>query len=458
MSVSSWLRWRLAGKGLFDPVPLSTALSRTPVVRIGEAMPAGSADTVVIVASPSAHLAIGSPGAMAAHLVESGSDLVYTDSALVSEDGVRSVHKPGWSPNLLRSGPYLGPAFAVRRGLLGRAGGTQQQGHRLLLNLMDVAHHIDHVDRIWASSPTLFGIDPDPDGITAAFAASGMMAAATSRGDWARISLTPADERSTTTIIPTRNGAQRVGDLLAELVRGNAYDRLDVIVVDNGSDDGVTRPLLDELAAQRSIRVIDHPGPFNFSAINNRALDAVETELVLFLNDDVVPGDTRWLPQLTANLDDPSVVAAGPLLLFPDGRIQHAGVVLGLGGVAGHPFGGRLPDDDGYFGWALARRDVAAVTAACMLARTEQVRAVGGFDEGFPTDFGDVDLCLKLRDLGTTVVDPVATLTHVQSASRGHRDADPEAARRFLSKWSAERRSDPWYSWRLPAINPGYTL
>jgi GT2 family glycosyltransferase len=286
-----------------------------------------------------------------------------------------------------------------------------------------------------------------------------MSADAVPRGNWARISLTPATDRTTTAIIPTRNGAQRVAGLVRALSTDPAYDQLEVIVVDNGSDDGVTRPLLEDLASQDAIRVLDSPGPFNFSAINNRALAEVDTELVLFLNDDVMPADSRWLSQLVANFDDSQIAAAGPLLLFPDGSIQHAGVVVGLGGLAGHPFSGRRPDADGYFGWALARREVAAVTAACMLARTEQVRAIGGFDEDLPTDFGDVDLCLRLRALGRSIViDPGAQLHHLQSASRGQRDADPDATRRFRAKWSSEQTMDPWYSPRLPTINPGYSL
>jgi GT2 family glycosyltransferase len=408
---------------------------------------------VVIVTAPGIRLAHGAAAALAATLRERRADLVSCDSVVFGAPAPRPVLKPRWSPHLLRSGPYIGPAFAVRRDRFEAAGGAAQSGHALLLHLSDLCTYPVHLNRTWAASTTPFGFAADPDAVAADFGQRALTAEATARSrEWVALHLEPLALPRVTAIIPTRNGIDRVRHLLSALP-----EDLQLVVVDNGSDDGRTAPYLTDLALAGRIELLDFPHPFNFSTICNLGLSTVDTELTLFLNDDIHPVDERWLLQLAANLDDPTIGTVGPLLTFPDGRIQHAGVVLGLGGAAGHPFAGWTPEDDGYFGWSLARREIAALTAACLLVRTDLAKSLDGFDEQLPTDFQDVDFCLRISDAGyANVIDPGARLIHAESSTRGQADADPGAAAYLQRKWGSRLTSDPWYSSRLPATNPGY--
>ena len=451
--IGSWARWRLRGKGLFDPVPLPPRRRRHRIVELGsEVRLPDSVDTVVVVA-PGTRLAIGAAAALAAALRDGNADLVSCDSMVTASTDPRPVHKPGFAPHLLRSGPYLGPAFAVRRDLFESAGAAAQGGHSLLLHVAGRGIRVLHLDQIWAAADTPFGFPADPGAVADDFTRRELSAEATARSrEWVALRLEPQGTPHVTAIIPTRNGIDRLRHLLPLLP-----DELQVVVVDNGSDDDRTRPYLADLATAGRIELLEYPLPFNFSAICNLGLRTVTTELTLFLNDDIRPVGERWLAQLTANLDDPTIGAAGPLLTFPDGRIQHAGVVLGLGGAAGHPFAGWTPEHDGFFGWSGARREVAALTAACLMVRTDLAKSLGGFDEQLPTDFQDVDFCLRTGDAGyANVIDPVARLIHTESATRGRADADPDAAAYLRRKWGERLSTDPWYSPRLPATNPGY--
>ena len=451
--IGSWARWRLRGKGLFDATPRPSLRRSYRIVEPGDAVRLPNSIDAVVVAAPNTRLAFGAAAALAETLRRDNADLVSCDSAVVTPTGARPVHKPAWAPQLLRSGPYLGPAFAVRRSLFEAAGGAAQSGHALLLRLAQLCRRPTHLNRIWAANETPFGFPADAVAVAADFARCDLTAQATARSrNWVSLRLEPQGKLDVTAIVPTRNGVDRLRHLLPFLA-----DEVHVVVVDNQSDDGRTKPYLADLASAGRVEVLEYPHPFNFSAICNLALETVATELTLFLNDDIRVIDGRWLRQLAANLDDPSIGAVGPLLTFPDGRIQHAGVVLGLGGAAGHPFAGWLPEADGYFGWSLARREVAALTAACLLVRTDLARSLGGFDEQLPTDFQDVDFCLRVSDAGSSnILDPAARLIHAESATRGQADADPAAAAYLRQKWGDRVTADPWYSDRLPATNPGY--
>lgn len=254
-----------------------------------------------------------------------------------------------------------------------------------------------------------------------------------------------------TIIVPTRN---RV-DLLRTCLDGVAaadYPQVDVIVVDNDSDDAETLAYLAALDPARH-RVLRHSGPFNYSAINNRAAAQAQGRLLCLLNNDVEMIAPDWLAIMARQALRADVGAVGARLLYPDGRIQHAGVVIGVGNAAGHAHRFVHPDEEGYFRRHALPQFTAAVTAACLLVQRERFEAVGGLDErNFAVAFNDVDLCLRLNQRGwQSLYEPRATLIHHESVSRGL-DQDVVGAARFAGElaalqriWKTDQITDPFH-------------
>lgn len=253
-------------------------------------------------------------------------------------------------------------------------------------------------------------------------------------------------------IVPNRDSPALIQTCVAGLLTGTDYPRLDLVIVDNGTADPETLALYASLAGDPRVRVVDRPGPFNFSALTNAGAAASGGELLLLLNNDVEIIAPGWLSAMVDEAVRPGVGAVGAQLLYPDGRVQHAGVVVGLGGEAGHPYRGRQAGTPDRMGRPPVPHEVSAVTGACLLVSRAAYDAVGGLDEErFPVSFNDIDLCLKLRRHGLRNIQvPGAVLYHHESASRG-RDvgakqarADREA-RAFAEAWLPVMRDDPYY-------------
>ncbi len=261
----------------------------------------------------------------------------------------------------------------------------------------------------------------------------------------------PSDLPRVSVIIPTRNQL----DLLSTCIAGLAYTDypdLEVIVVDNDSDDPATLDFLETLR-ERGMRVLRHAGPFNYSAINNRAVAEATGALLCLLNNDVAMLSPDWLKIMATQALRDEVGAVGAQLLYPDGRIQHAGVVVGVGNAAGHAHRFLRPSDLGYFCRHALPQFVSAVTAACLVVRRDYFLAVGGLDEtSFRVAYNDVDLCLRLNERGwQSFYEPRAVLVHYESVSRGL-DRDPVGAARFggelaalQERWHTNSMVDPFH-------------
>ena len=260
-------------------------------------------------------------------------------------------------------------------------------------------------------------------------------------------------------IVPTRN---RV-DLLRTCLNGIAatnYPDTEVIVVDNDSDDPETLDYLASLDPAR-YRVLRHAGAFNYSAINNRAVELARGQLLCLLNNDIEVIQANWLAIMATQAMRDNVGAVGAQLLYPDGRIQHAGVVLGMGNAAGHAHRLLRPDEEGYFRRHALPQFTSAVTAACLVVQRERFLAVGGLNEReFAVAFNDVDLCLRLNAFGwQSLYEPRATLIHHESVSRGL-DRDPVGAKRFAGelaalkqRWKTEERIDRYHHPELSRVS-----
>lgn len=267
-------------------------------------------------------------------------------------------------------------------------------------------------------------------------------------------------------IIPTRN---RV-DLLRTCLDGLAatdYPDIEILVVDNGSDDHATLEYLSAFVkASASHHVLRVPGPFNYSRLNNLAAGIARGELLCLLNNDIEMRSGDWLSIMVRQAMRADVGAVGAQLLYPDGRIQHAGVVLGISGAAAHAHRFLRPEDTGYHRRHALAQYVSAVTAACLVVRADRFAAVGGLDEqNFEVAFNDVDLCLRLNLRGwQSLYEPRAVLIHHESVSRGL-DRDPIGRQRFARelsalrrKWQTECTVDPFHHPQLSSESEEFVI
>jgi GT2 family glycosyltransferase len=383
-------------------------------------------------------------------------DLAYADGEAETPEGLRPRLKPGWSPDLALTTLYPGRPLLIARDLVARSGWEPAQGGRALLLAATLAGpaRVRRIPRILCRvAPDA----PDPDGHAADLARAldraGSPAVLVRTGDTLDLDWPLPDASPLVSIIvPTRDRP----DLLRVAVRGvlhdTAYPAIELVIVDNGSTDPAVAALYAEWAADPRVRRLDRPGPFNFSRLVDDGAAASSGEVLVLLNNDVEVLHPDWLTALVRQALRPEVGAVGAKLLFGNGRIQHAGVVVGLGGRAGHILRNRPADTPGHLGRLAVAHEVAGVTAACLAVARHKFEAVGGLDaEAFPVDFNDIDLCLRLAARGwRSVWTPRAVLAHHESVSRGP-SVGPARARfeaegnRFAARWRAVIRDDPYY-------------
>lgn len=258
-------------------------------------------------------------------------------------------------------------------------------------------------------------------------------------------------------IIPTRDRVELLERCISTIQQHTDWPNLEIIVIDNDSALPKTKTYFRKIAKQ-GVTILPCPGPFNFATLNNAAVEAASGEIVGLINNDIEALHDGWLDEIVGQLLRPEVGAVGAKLLWPNGMVQHGGVLLGVGNVAGH-FGNRLADADwGDHGRNQLQQQVSGVTAACLFLRKRDYLAVGGMDgTAFPVAFNDVDLCLKLRRAGKAIVwTPYARLLHAESASRGHEDTPQKRARaqreidQLRAKWGRALQHDPAYH---PSLN-----
>lgn len=364
--------------------------------------------------------------------------LFYGDEQHRLGDGARLILKPGWSPRLQAARGYLGGPVFVRR-----------------LNTWDR----DDQSRFLASgdvSPAFLAtLDPEQVvPLRRILAETRQRSAATPKT--LRVTAKPNVEASI--IIPTRDHPallQRVVTSIRERSRPGSFR---IVIVDNASVEASTKALFTELRRMGDTQVIHHPGPFNFSLICNEAAAAAQTGVLVFLNDDMEVVSEGWLDRLVAHAMEPDIGAVGARLTFPDGRLQHVGVLVGMGESAGHFGALAAGDDPGWAGRNEALHEVSAVTGACLAVARDKFEAVGGFDAThLPIELSDIDLCLKLNARGwQTIVDPEVHLMHEESTSRGGATLrrlivhDRERAT-FVERWRYVLRDDPFF-------HPGLSL
>ena len=254
-------------------------------------------------------------------------------------------------------------------------------------------------------------------------------------------------------IIPTRDKLDLLSACISSVLERTTYREFEILIVDNQSSDPATFRYFEEVAG-RGVRVLPYTSRFNFAAINNAGVAAARGSIVCLLNNDVEVITPEWLEEMVALLLRPGVGAVGAKLLWPNGMVQHGGVVIGIGGLAADAFNNVTADEPGYADRAAVTQRYSAVTAACLICRKADYQGVGGLNpDDFPVAFNDVDFCLKLGARGLGVVwTPFALLFHFESASRGAEDTPEKAARAakemaaLRRRWGAALADDPCYS------------
>ncbi len=425
-----------------------------------------------------------------AAVMNGDADVVYSDEDQIDAAGnrFRPHFKPDWNRELFLTQNYLNHLTAIRRPAVERAGGFRagfegSQDHDLLLRVIGDAangkvHHIPRILYHWRNFDTHTSVSL-VEGDSAAAARRLCVADFLARHGWQAevvagpggynriVRRVPEPQPLVSLIVPTRDQFELVRTCL-ESLRRTEYPRFEIVVVDNGTTCPKAKAYLRDVAARPSCRVISDDRPFNFSALNNMAVEAARGEYLAFINNDVEAIDGGWLNEMVSHAVLPEVGAVGSKLLYDDGRIQHAGVILGLGhlGIADHSHKYFENTSSGYFHRPKLQQYVSAVTGACMVVSKRKFREAGGFDAAnLAVAFNDVDLCLRLNDLGYhNYYTPYAVLYHHESMTRG-RDRKGEKAERFAreaaymkKRWGNRLTVDPYYNPNLCSVGPKFGL
>jgi GT2 family glycosyltransferase len=400
--------------------------------------------------------------------------LIYADHDHLDATGsrCRPEFKPDWSVELLRATNYIGRALALRGDVLAACGPAHgpRNVHDLLLRAAECLDpgRIVHVPAPlfhFPDQPTPAG---DPEVVRAHLARCGQAGAVESIGCGCyRVHYAlPAEPPLVSVLVATRDRAPILRRCLESLCDRTRYPRLEVVVVDNQSRDPETLAYLAELAARPGVRVVPYDAPFNFAAINNQAAEAASGQALCLLNNDTEILAPDWLDEMVGRLSQPGVGVVGAKLLYEDGRVQHAGDVVGPCGCAWHLHAHLAADAPGYCRRALLAQDLSAVTGACLLTWRHLYRDLGGFDaRNLPVSFNDVDYCLRVREAGQRVVfTPHAVLYHLESASRGPDDTPEKRARSkreadyMRRRWKKVMRHDPFYNPNLSYARADFSL
>ncbi|WP_341313002.1 glycosyltransferase family 2 protein [Paraburkholderia sp. IMGN_8] len=404
--------------------------------------------------------------------------LIYSDEDKITVDGRRyePYFKCDFNYDLFLSQNMISHFGVYKTSVLQQVGGFREglegsQDYDLALRVMEAVgpQAIRHIPRVlyhWRVLPesTASSADAKPYAVIAASRAiqehltrCNIAAKVQSADDavmYQRIVYAlPEKEPLVEIIIPTRDAAGLVKQCVDSIKERTTYQNYLITIIDNGSEKPETFELFKSYEGDSRIRVVRDDSPFNYSALNNHIALASEAELVCLLNNDIEVITPDWLSELASIALQDNVGAVGAKLLYPDDTVQHAGVYLGMGGLAGHGHKYLPRNAPGYFSRAVLRNAVSAVTAACLVIRTSIYREVRGLDEDLVIAFNDVDFCLRVREAGyRNVWTPFAELYHHESASRGYEDT-PEKMARFVKeiefvkkRWGDALWNDPFYS------------
>lgn len=414
--------------------------------------------------------------------------LIYSDEDKITSEGERyEPHfKPGFSPETLISQNYICHLMVVKKELVLSIHGLRatyegSQDYDLLLRMLPYLNNenVIHIPKIlyhWRSIEGSTASNPNEKsyswdaGVNALqnYLDSNLKGFNASKGlmpNTYKLSMDLGEQPFVTVIIPTRNRLDLIKVCLDTLLSITAYQNFEVIILDNDSDDLSTIEYLKQVSQVDKVKVIHAPGDFNFSKINNIGAKYASGELLCLLNNDIEIFDGNWMAEMVVQTLRPDVGCVGAKLLYPDDTVQHGGVILGLGGVAGHSHLGFGSNEPGYFDRLAIVHNTSAVTAACLMIKKSIFDEVNGLDEALPIAFNDIDFCLRVSELGyRNIWTPYSVLYHHESASRGYEET-PEKIIRFSNesefmknRWGSSLSEDPFYNFNFDLNSHSYQL
>ncbi|NEV61129.1 glycosyltransferase [Thiorhodococcus minor] len=412
--------------------------------------------------------------------------LIYSDHDYRQADGTlcAPAFKPDWSPELLRSTNYIGPAVALHRetllGMMSIHEASETFGsdpHDLLLRFCEhlqpseirhLAAPLWHLPIASAKSASTLEDASGRNPVQAHLDRLGIAATATRthRGHY-RVRYAISDPPPLVKVlIPTRDALEYLRPCVESLLSRTRYPHFEVLVIDNGSEQAETLAYLEKLDATPRVHVLRDARPFNFSALNNAGARQARGQVLCLLNNDTEVISPDWMETMLGHLVQPGVGVVGAKLYYSDGRVQHAGDTVGPGGCAHHLHAFLEREDPGYCDRAILTQDLSAVTAACLMTWRNLYLGLGGLDEEhLPVAFNDVDYCLRVREHGQRVVwTPHAELYHHESVSRGKQEDPKKSARAarelayMRARWGQAMRHDPFYNLNLSYQRPDFSL
>ena len=416
-----------------------------------------------------------------AEAISAGTDvgLVYSDEDKLDAEGRRydPYFKPDFDPDLLRGQNYVCHFTAIRADLVRSVGGFRKgfegsQDHDLILRCTEHLRpeQVRHVPKVlyhWRAIPGSTALSRQAKDYASSAGARavgehlgrtqpGARVEELSHGHFRVHWPLPSPPPKVSLIVPTRDRVELLRTCVESILARSTYPVFEVVVIDNQSANPAALDYLRQLEDRDRVRVLRYDAPFNYSAINNRAVEQCDGEVIGLINNDIEVITPDWIEEMVSQAMRPEVGAVGAMLYYPDDTIQHAGVVLGVHGVAAHLYAGMPRGYPGHGGRARVAQSLSAVTGACLFVRRSVWRQAGGLDETLAVAFNDIDFCLRLLDAGyRNVWTPFAELYHHESASRGSEDTD-EKKERFSSevslmqeRWGERLPFDPRYNVNL---------
>ena len=419
---------------------------------------------------------------------DKNTDIVYTDEDKVSiyGDEYYDPHfKPDFNLRMLESNNYICHIFVVRKTIIDEVGMLRSeydgaQDYDMILRCIERARKVGHVDKVlyhWRNHPQStagssqsknYAREAGRKALVAYYDRKGIKASVEDTKEAGRYRTHFAIEGNpkVSILIPNKDHINDLNNCVESIMAQTSYANYEIIIIENNSEDEKTASGYQALTQKyKNVRLIKYAGSFNYAAINNFAVKEASGEYLLFLNNDTKIINDNWLTELVQEAVDANVGIVGAKLYYPDDSIQHAGVVIGLGGVAGHLFCGLASSEKGYFYRPFTTQEVSAVSAACMLMKKEIFEEVNGFDEQFVVAYNDIDLCLRTREAGYRVIfTPYAEVYHYESKTRGqevgvHAKRFIKERKLFAHKWKEfMKKGDPYYSKNLSRVHPDASL
>lgn len=407
-------------------------------------------------------------------------DVIYSDQDKIKEDGTyyQPFFKPDWSPVFFNGVMYVGHLLIVKNSVGKKVGWfnakfDKVQDYELLLRINEITNRIGHIPKVlyhWRESRGSIAFTGDAKGkieelqelaVNQHLKRLKIQGIASQNKFPHRLSLHPTKRKyydKISIIIPTKNCASLLKNCIESILEKTIYPNYEIVIIDTGSTEQDAMKLLEAFDKQEKVNVYHYKEKFNFSRVNNFGVTKATGDYFVFLNNDTEVITKGWLDNMIFFAGLKQVGAVGSLLLFPNKAVQHAGIVLGFRGTADHIMRYFPWDSDGYFGSLSCSREVSAVTAACLMIKKELFLKVGGFEGSYDSVYQDVDLCLKIRSKGYSIILATSSvLFHHESVSRGN---DYNFIDRMLLKdqWETELLADPYYNtnFKLDVYGQGY--